>query len=294
MSEQKLGNIPEIPAEKFSFVNRDRTLRDEKLQTKPIGYFKDAWMRFTRNKSALVAFVLIIILVLFAIFVPIFSKYTVAFRDPYYHTVLPRNELFAGTGFWDGTSTGRINETRYLYLKSIGVETGRTVVTSKESYTNDDVKKTTMYIATVDTYLSVGYAFVNMRQSEFEAVMDYQNRTGIQVLYPLPRTIATTYINGNDGANFWYKLRDESAATKGDPDLDENGDFVPNYILSDNKEYAGYTSLRIAGDDGGEDGQSWYVYGRKNQSGVRVRVDYYEYFRYIYGQYPSFLFGTNV
>ena len=291
MSEQK--NLS-IPAEKFTFVNRDRTLHDEKLQTKPIGYFKDAWMRFTRNKSALVAFVLIIILVLFAIFVPIFSIFTVEFRDPYYHTILPKSHIFAGTGFWDGTSRTKINETRYLYLKSIGEETGRTVVVSRGSYVNEDVKKTTMYDVTIDTYLSVGYAYVNMRPSEFEALVKYQNETGIQVLYPLPRTMNTSYLNGNDGANFWYKLADETASSKGDPVLDENGGFIPNYILSDNPNYAGYDSLRIKGDDGGENGDSWYIYARKNQSGLRVRVDYYEYFRYQHGQEPFFLFGTNV
>ena len=52
-----------------------------------------------------------------------------------------------------------------------------------------------------------------------------------------------------------------------------------------------YHSLRIAGDTG-ENGE-WYVYGVKNQSGYKARVDYYEYFIYKNGFKPMFLFGTN-
>ena len=59
-------NLPAIPAEKFQFVQQNQALHDERIKTKPIGYFKDAWLRFVRNKSAVVAFALILILVLAA------------------------------------------------------------------------------------------------------------------------------------------------------------------------------------------------------------------------------------
>ena len=65
-------------------------------------------------------------------------------------------------------------------------------------------------------------------------------------------------------------------------------------MTSDNKEKAGYTSLRIAGDNGGADGNTWYVYAQKNQSGYKVRLDYYEYFQYVNGFEPMFIFGTNM
>ena len=53
--------------------------------------------------------------------------------------------------------------------------------------------------------------------------------------------------------------------------------------------------MRIAGDDGtnGENGDSWYVYAVKSQTGYRVRVLYKEYYRYKNGHYASFIFGTN-
>ena len=108
--------IENIPQEKFAFVQAQEKIHDEKLQTKPIGYFKDAWLRFRKNKSAVVAFTLIVILLLFAIIVPFVSPYTVQFRDGYYKTVLPRNSWFANAGFWDGGKVERQNEDGYQYL----------------------------------------------------------------------------------------------------------------------------------------------------------------------------------
>ena len=44
-----------IPKEKFAFVQKDEKLHDKKFQTKPIGYFKDAYNRFKKNKGSIVA-----------------------------------------------------------------------------------------------------------------------------------------------------------------------------------------------------------------------------------------------
>ena len=38
-----------IPKEKFEFVTRTEQIHDQKLETKPIGYFKDAWIRFRKR-----------------------------------------------------------------------------------------------------------------------------------------------------------------------------------------------------------------------------------------------------
>ena len=46
-------DIKHIPAEKFRFVQENERLHDKELQTKPIGYFKDAWMRFRRIRLPL-------------------------------------------------------------------------------------------------------------------------------------------------------------------------------------------------------------------------------------------------
>ena len=67
-------NFKHIPKEKFEFAPRGEKIHDKKLDTKPIGYFKDAWIRFRKNKSSVIASMIIIVLVLFAVFAPMFSN----------------------------------------------------------------------------------------------------------------------------------------------------------------------------------------------------------------------------
>lgn len=271
MEERDLKNIP---AEKFTFAQRDARIHDTKLETKPIGYFKDAWLRFKKNKSAVVAFSLIVILLLFAIIVPFVSHYDVSFRDGFYKTVLPKNNFFAQFGIWDGCTKKQESQGGYDYLHAIGQETGRTVVVKDIDHTVD-ANGLPYYTMKVDSYAMVGFTYANLSEKDYNALMDYQDQTGVQVIYPLQQTHKTNYVMGNAGANFWYKLKNEDATSAGEAVYDENGNYIPNYITSENKEQANYRSLRIEGDNGGEDGNTWYVYAQKNQSGYKVRVDYF-------------------
>ena len=286
-------NLMNIPAEKFTFAQRDARIHDTKLETKPIGYFKDAWLRFKKNKSAVVAFSLIVILLLFAIIVPFVSHYDVSFRDGFYKTVLPKNSFFAQFGIWDGCTNKQETQGGYDYLHAIGQETGRTVVV-KDIDQTVDANGLPYYTMKVDSYAMVGFTYANLSENDYNALMDYQDRTGVQVIYPLQQTHKINYVMGNAGANFWYKLKNEDATSAGEAVYDENGNYIPNYITSENKAQANYRSLRIEGDNGGADGNTWYVYAQKNQSGYKVRVDYFEYFRYKNGVEPEFYFGTNI
>ena len=289
MMEQKIDRV--IPKEKFAFVQKEERIHDEKLKTKSISYFGDAWIRFRTNKSAVIAFSLIMLLLLFAIIVPFVSNYTVAFRDGYYKTVLPKCSWFAGTGFWDGGRNEKQSEAGYQYLNAIGQESGDSAIMSvKESF--QDSTGAVYYNLRVDTYNMVGYVYVNLSEAEYKDLMAYQDENGIQVIYPLAATQNKHFVLGNDGANFWYKLQDEAQGSAGAAVLDENGNYIANYLSSDNPEKAGYTSrMRIAGD--GENGV-YYTYAQKNQTGYRCRVQYSRYFYYRNHFEPSFLFGTNV
>ena len=290
MNNEQFNEIEPIPAEKFTFAQMDKKIYDKRLETKPIGYFMDAWLRFKKNKSALVAFWLILFLVLFAIIVPFISSFTVDFRDPNYSMVLPKMPGLSKLGIWDGCSVSDENQAGYDYLNAIGQETGRNVITKlKKTYT--DGRGDTWYTVKVDSYEKVGFIYATLDAAQYEALQAYQDETGIQVIYPMPKTYKTPFVMANGGANFWYKLVDDSNTTSGAAVYDENGNYIPNYITSDSESAANYHSKRIAGDDG-TDGE-WYVYAVKNQSGYRARVDYYEYFRYLNGFNPTFLFGTN-
>jgi oligopeptide transport system permease protein len=134
---------------------------------------------------------------------------------------------------------------------------------------------------------------MNLSNEEYQRLMDYQDEKGFRVIYPMPATHMTDFVMGNRGANFWYKLKNEASTNSGEAVYDENGQYIPNYLTSSDREKAGYRSLRLENDNGGEDGNTWFVYAVRNQSGVKVRVNYYEYFRFKNGFDPVFYFGTN-
>ena len=284
--------FPDIPAEKFRLIRQDEKIHDEKIQTKPIGYFKDAWLRFVRNKSAVVAFTLIVILVLFAVIVPFVSEYDVSFRSGYYKTIQPKSAFFSQFGFWDGGRRENHNQESFLALRAIGRETGRNVV-MKEYNAYEDSKGITYHDVKVDSYFRVGFAYMNLSETEYRNLLAYQDEKNIQVIYPMSRTYNIDFLQGNLGANYWYRLKNEATTSTGSPMLDEKGELIPNYLTTTEKNRAEYNSKRVAWDNGGDNGNTWLVYAQKNQSGYRVRVDYYEYFRYLYGREPLFLFGTN-
>ena len=43
----------------FEFAQKDAVIHDKKLATKPRGYFADAMLRFKKNKSSVVAAIII-------------------------------------------------------------------------------------------------------------------------------------------------------------------------------------------------------------------------------------------
>ncbi|MBO5034744.1 MAG: ABC transporter permease, partial [Oscillospiraceae bacterium] len=59
-----------IPAEQFAFVQENERLHDQELQTKSRGFFADAMLRFSKNKSSVIAAWILLFLILFSIFSP--------------------------------------------------------------------------------------------------------------------------------------------------------------------------------------------------------------------------------
>ena len=68
------NHMPEIPAEKFKLVGLDAKIHDQKFETKQVSFFQDALHRFCKNKSSVVAAIIILSLVLYAVFIPVFCS----------------------------------------------------------------------------------------------------------------------------------------------------------------------------------------------------------------------------
>ena len=287
MSEMK--NLPKIPASEFEFVGDEGRLHDKKLETKPVGYFKDAMLRFRKNKSSVVAAYIILILVLYAIFVPIFCEttYSRSLTDTTYlmYTKLPPKAEGLGWLGMDGTSRVTLNESDYNTLRAIAQETGLNPVVEiyREGFTDPTASgKNLYYDVEVDSYYSMGMTYMTLTHAEFEDIQAWQDETGIQVVYP-----AITDARQTD-ANIWYEANRKGVAT-----LDSEGNFQPIYRTTTPTDTT-YHSLRIAADNDPENPLSYArVTGTSASPSYVVRVCKYNYFQYRYGFEPSFVFGTN-
>ena len=125
---RKNTDYTNIPKEKFEFFDRSEAIHDKKLETKPVGYFKDAMMRFCRNKSSLTAAVIIALLLAFALIVPLVShnNYTKSKTDTtylQYGKLLPKSKLFSWAG-WDGAKRETISSDMYAYYEAMETERG--------------------------------------------------------------------------------------------------------------------------------------------------------------------------
>ena len=307
--EKNNVNLNNIPLEKLRFADPGRRTGDKKFDTKPMSYAKDVFRRFCKNKSSVVAAIIIIILVLFAIFVPIFceTNYSLSLTDTAYlkyRNLLPKSEFFSEYGFWDGGKDKSVNADQFNIYRALEKETGYTVMT--EVYTGPyEENRTTYYDVRVDSYVANGMEFIDLSYQQFMDIQKWQNETGIQVIFPAVDNTLKDSSNKNlivaskhSDANVWY-----ATTNKGYPKL-TNGNFTACYAEKDSprfqgllysSEYYNYDSLRIDGDNGD------YLYALVSATRVndkvitsyKVRVLLDNYFQFRYGHEASFLFGTN-
>lgn len=290
-----------IPKEKFVLANHGEKITDKELETKPVGYFRDAFNRFRKNKSSMVAAVIIILLILFAFITPFISHYKVSDRDGYYKNALPKSSLFSFLG-WDGCKDQTETQAGYDYYRSIGMEYGDSAVKEVSGTHTDSNSGITYYDISVDTYDKVGFVYVDLDEESYLKLQEYQNENMIQVIYPMPANYKTDFVTVSSSANLWYKLADEGQNSTGEAlNHDENGNAIyeADYLLKKSQNSAKYNSIRlnlpdIDGATTDEEGNTLYVaYAVKNQTGYRVRVLYSEYYKYINGYYADHLLGTN-
>ena len=132
-------NIQSIPKEKFNFVQRNDLTHDKKLATKPRGYFADAFVRFCKNKGAVVGAIIIIILVLCSIIAPMCTPYDVKYMDSNYKSCFPDNPLFAGLPVWDGCEERKDSKGVFMKYYAMGEETGLNAVKNQAYRIEDDL-----------------------------------------------------------------------------------------------------------------------------------------------------------
>ena len=277
-----------IPAEKFAFVQENERLHDKELQTKARSFFADAMIRFGKNKSSVIAAWILLFLVLYAIFVPVFSQYTANDKDPMYVNYPPFSPVFSQFGFLNGAKTmDSQNDKAMAIWKGIGIETGMNpIIRIRGTHETEEKKRGQMikrytYDLEVNAYYAMGIVYRNFSYADYQKLQDWQNETGIQVIYPY---VDTEDIGGiSDNPNIWFKMNSDGTAL-----LDAEGNYIPAYSTRSDRAGAPYNSLRLAGDPG-----DW-VYSTAKSGSVQCRILYYNYYIYLNGHEPSYLMGTNV
>lgn len=249
-----------IDASKFEFVQENSVIHDTKLDTKPIGYFKDALIRFRKNKSSVVAFVIIVILGLFALFGPFLTKHTTTEQNGYYRFCLPKSRVFSWAG-WDGCKTqNSITQAGYdslmgVYAEDIGDRNNTNSKAVRKDYgARYDDARNKFYTLKVDSYTQVGFEYLDLSPYEYFQLQAYQDKYNIQVIYPM---ISTAYVDSN--ADNWYVTKDyqkllylqvnasQEAGTvySTEAKRDANGNYVANYEGTLSKYNLDYHSLRL-------------------------------------------------
>lgn len=98
-----------IPAEMFEQV-ADKKIFDQNIEGEAIGFFKDAFMRFKKNKAAICAAWIILFIIFMSIFGPMMSPYHFREQHTSFGTLPPRIPALENFGIADGCTTMDIFE----------------------------------------------------------------------------------------------------------------------------------------------------------------------------------------
>lgn len=300
MSELYNGTV-KIPPEKFEFVHSGERIADKKFEDKPIGYFKDAWIRFRKNHASVVATIIIICIVLFAFLTPIFNtRYNARFMDSYYAKKAPRALALRPLGIFDGGTTRTFSEKGLIKAIAIGVGAedydGRSVSLGEglESYyqpmlkIGDPIEKragkkiTLTFNGKIDTYLEVGFMYLSLEQAEYQRIVQWEKDNNLHVFYPLVEN--NSYNADAKDANNWYKTKKNVPVRINEKGKAEELTYSPDTVLEDNYKRDAEGNLVYYEYAGG---------GNFETAQYKVRVLYYNYYRYKNGFEPNYILGTD-
>ncbi len=279
----------------FEFAQKDDAIHDLKFDTKPIGFFKDAWIRFRKSKAAVIGAIAILLVVLYAIVTPLVNGHDSYYCDGTYKCMVPWSKTLSALHIADGTYSKDLNVKGYLNLVSIGVaaedKDGKSlnVENGVNSVFNPVKEITNTYKANgieyrsakVHQYYEVGFYYASITSNEYQKIKDFEKEKNIQIIYPM---VDKNELEDNsiirDNPNYWYKTE------KAGYPIDASGNRITTleglknlqnaYLLDSNGEIAFFQK-------GGADGSQY-----------TVRVLYYNYYLYKYNMVePYFLMGTD-
>ena len=217
----------EIIKSDFDIVNKDARIHDVKFESKPTTFLKDAFKRFTKNKSSVAGGIILGFLVLCAIILPVALPSDI--ETPHLSEQFLEPKIFpAGTGFWDGTK--KYDNFQIAYDTKNETPGGF----SKEAVIEGSLELLETKVNTVNDYAVGGYVnFFNSPTStasstlsSYPTVLDFNNDYELNIVM-LDQASASQYVLGNFNITFTY--------------LDDTNTQQSLVIREDGKDYSNLT-----------------------------------------------------
>ncbi len=290
-----------VSPEMFEFVNMGERLTDVKFDDKPIGYFKDAWIRFRKNKASVVAACIIALIFIFSFTAPLLTNNKNTFMDAYYAKKGPYIYGTASKGLFSGGVNRDFSEVGMISKIAIGIgaadwddhnatlEEGmaseyQPMLDISDPYIVIDAakKEKTYYHGRINAYAEVGFIYQSIEQSEYAKMREWEQETGLHLLYPLIEDNA--YNLDPSDANNWYKSKKYQPISVNENGKTKNIAYEPGMVLEDN--YKRDTDGNVI----------YYEYtggGTLETASYKVRVLYSNYYIYKNGFEPRYYFGTD-
>lgn len=300
--------------DKFKFAHRDEIIHDTKFETKPVSYLHDCMRRFVKNKASVVGAIIILLIILFSIFEPIFDQKNHVgndylnneFAEPYFANVLPRVKLFDGTGFWDGTKVEQYNDRELKKLQVNDSNYDRVVEIKSRNLLMPGMY---MNEVKINTYAIGCKNLTSLTSEQYQALVEHEKNNGtyhqnIKTSSAQKGSIMKPLVD--------YESYVDSVAEQLNLDVNSSSlirnlrnAYIQNqyfFKLEPVKVGNGYsdTQFRVVEDENGNpidvylrDGEGNLVYEKFINGVYTVRVDYYDYVTYKNGFEPIYTFGAN-
>ena len=222
--------IDNIDKSKLVLVREvDERILDQPLETKEIGYYKDSWNRFKKNKASLVAFIIICIVLIFVAFGPYMKKYdlpktnaTDALRLGY---LTPKIPVLEDLGIFDGSKT--VTRGKRFLLAMYHSEFGEGIIKSGmpqeliEDPNHPDYANVSQLTVKVDYYRYINYITSYMPERYFGIIDDnIKNGTNDDPLGGVRRTLTQERFNEYLAKNYIIDiLAIRSSTDPNDPNI---------------------------------------------------------------------------
>ncbi len=147
-NRKNIDNLPQLTPEDFALVQSEHMIQDETFKTESVGFAKDAWRRFVRNRMSFVSFLILAFLILMSIVGPSLQPFGFNQQNVKEQLLVPKIPGLEKLGIADGTRTqimSRANADKYKAEGILVKELGSEIVKQGK-------KETEMVTVKLDTY----------------------------------------------------------------------------------------------------------------------------------------------